>query len=91
MQTIQDRRCMPYMVFHLAPAFRSSATLKNTPCMMWRQLERTLVLSRQIQSRQGDGDMTRRSACVADSSASTAGQGAAVAGSLATACELVQD
>ena len=91
MQTIQDRRCMPYMVFHLAPAFRLSATLKNTPCMMWRRLERTLVLSRQIRSRQGDADMTRRSAFVADSSASTAKRVVAVAGSLATACELAQD
>jgi len=59
--------------------------------MMWRRLEKTPVLSRQIRSQQGDGDMTRRSAFVADSSGSIAGPGVAVAGSLATACELAQD
>ena len=51
----------------------------------------TLARSGLIRSRQGDGDMTRRSAFVADSSASAAGQVVAVAGSLATACVLVQD
>jgi len=91
MQTIPDHHCRPCMVFHLATAFRSSATLKNTPYMMWRRLKRTLVLQGQNRSRQGDADTTQTLAFVADNSGSTAGQGAAVAGSLATACVLAQD
>jgi len=58
---------------------------------MWQQQGMMLAMSGQIRLRQGDGDMTRRSAFVADSSASTAGRVVAVAGSLATACELAQD